>query len=312
MPEIETVGSEIHVSTDCFEAVIATEGYTSGVKGGSFLDRRTGARDLGHGLDIADFLLEPAEGKEQDGECPYHTGDGMHGNIEKRYVELPQICTKARKLPYQIFRGDGFMAAKTRYTWKSATLDYRPGSVWEQTIVFPEGQRYFFASDRITSANDCDALIFRLDMPGHLKHNAAQEFSAIYLSYEGETPGSEFLEDFAPDERHLYQRDDAVLPARMIRGYRVRTDSGNDPWLVGMTLDPADVYEAWCHQRGYVCFIQELGGRPIKTGEKFGAAYVVGYFDSVDEMNDVYDGLRGSNGIVVSGDEEDANWEWVA
>ncbi|MDP7134313.1 MAG: hypothetical protein QF437_27695, partial [Planctomycetota bacterium] len=69
---------------------------------------------------------------------------------------------------------------------------------------------------------------------------------------------------------------------------------------------------AWCHQRGYVCFIQELGGRPIKTGEKFGAAYVVGYFDSVDEMNDVYDGLRGSNGIVVSGDEEDANWEWVA
>ena len=63
---------------------------------------------------------------------------------------------------------------------------------------------------------------------------------------------------------------------------------------------------------GIVSITGELGGRPIKTGEKFGAAYVVGYFDSVDEMNDVYDGLRGSNGIVVSGDEEDANWEWVA
>lgn len=312
MPDVETHGKEIHICSDCFEAVIATEGYTSGVKGGSFLDKRTGARDLGHGLAIADFLLEPAEGKQQDASSPYQFGDLAHGNIKKRYVELPQICTKARKLPYEIFKGDGFVAVKTHFTWQLATLDYKPGSVWEQTLVFPEGERYFFANDCITSVNDCDGLIFRLDMPGHLKHTAAAEFSDIYLSYEGEFPSSEFLEDFAPDERHLYQRDDSALPERIIRGYRVRTESDNDPWLVGMTLEPAIVYEAWCHQRGYVCFIQELGGRPIKAGEKFGAAYVIGYFDSVDEMNEVYDLYRGKNGIEIGGNENDATWAWVS
>src|SRR5438874_2784089 len=39
--------------------------------------------------------------------------------------------------------------------------------------------------------------------------------------------------------------------------------TGNDgPWLAGMTLDPGVVSEAWCHQRGYVCLIEEFGGRP--------------------------------------------------
>ena len=34
-----------------------------------------------------------------------------------------------------------------------------------------------------------------------------------------------------------------------------------------MTLDPSLVYEAWCHQRGYICFIQELFGKSVKGGE---------------------------------------------
>jgi hypothetical protein len=42
------------------------------------------------------------------------------------------------------------------------------------------------------------------------------------------------------------------------------------------------VYEAWCHQRGYVSFIEEIGGKPIKAGESFGAAFIVGYFDSIE------------------------------
>ncbi|MCP5117349.1 MAG: hypothetical protein GY953_41525 [bacterium] len=61
-----------------------------------------------------------------------------------------------------------------------------------------------------------------------------------------------------------------------------------------MTLNPKDVSEAWCHQRGYVSFIQELHGRPVKAGESFGAAYVVGYFDDVSEMERVYDRYRGA------------------
>jgi hypothetical protein len=72
------------------------------------------------------------------------------------------------------------------------------------------------------------------------------------------------------------------VPKRVIRGYHLRDPkTGKEgPWLFGMTLDPAAVYEAWCHQRGYVCMIEEIGGRPVKPGEVFGAAFVVGYFDS--------------------------------
>ena len=305
-------GSELRIDTDRICAAIATQGYTSGVRGGSFCDRQTGARDLGHGLDIADFLLEPAEGKAQDAACPYHYGDLPHGDIAKRYVELPQICTQARVLPYRAFRGDGFVAVRQWFRWSAATLHFAPGSLWEQTLVFPDGQRYFFSCDRITSANDSDALVFRLDLPGHLKHDAGAQFESVYLSYEGQVPASDFLQDFPPDARHLYRRGDGALPQRMIRGYRIRSGARGGPWLAGMTLEPADVYEAWCHQRGYVCFIQELGGRPIRAGERFGAAYVIGFFDDLDEMHEVYDRYRGHRGLDVAGDERSATWAWRA
>jgi hypothetical protein len=69
-----------------------------------------------------------------------------------------------------------------------------------------------------------------------------------------------------------------------------------------MTLDPADVYEAWCHQRGYVCMIEEIGGRPIKASESFGAAFLVGFFDSIEEMHTVYDEFSGKNRLEVAAD----------
>jgi hypothetical protein len=68
-----------------------------------------------------------------------------------------------------------------------------------------------------------------------------------------------------------------------------------------MTLDPAAVSEAWCHQRGYVSFIQELHARPVKAGESFGAAYVIGWFDDVEEMQEVYDRYKGATNIVIKG-----------
>ena len=67
-----------------------------------------------------------------------------------------------------------------------------------------------------------------------------------------------------------------------------------------MTLDPSVVSEAWCHQRGYVCFIEEFGERPVKAGESFSAAFIVGYFDSVEEMQDVFDRHKGHSGLEVS------------
>ncbi len=85
----------------------------------------------------------------------------------------------------------------------------------------------------------------------------------------------------------------------MIRAYRVKRDGKPGPWLAGMTLDPAEVSEAWCHQRGYVCFIEELHGRRVKAGETFGAAYIVGWFDDLDEMRKVYDRYKGKHTIVL-------------
>lgn len=303
MASIRVSGSDILIETDLLAATVHTEGYVSGVGAGTLLDKTTGARDLGFGLDIADFLLEPLA-DQPDAEEPYHVGDPYHGMLIKRYVELPQICTQAKKLEYELLEGRGWVGVRQWFRYREATYGREPGSLWEQTIVFCDGLRYFMSSDHIVSANTVNHLIFRLDMPGHLKHSAGDSFEQIYLSYQPvdgcstmTLPAENFTPDFAPDERYLYQRDVCPLPERMIRAYQVKLEDQPGPWLAGMTLRPEDVYEAWCHQRGYVCFIQEIGGRRVEQGERFGAAYVVGWFDNVDEMNQVYDECREASGL---------------
>jgi hypothetical protein len=147
-------------------------------------------------------------------------------------------------------------------------------------------------------------MFLRLDMPGHIRHNGGDTFEKVYLSYHGEVPASEFLTDFAPDEKFHYSRAADAVPERMIRAYKLRDpETGKSgPWLAGMTLDPGVVHEAWCHQRGYVCLIEEFGGRPVKAGESFSAAFIVGYFDSVEEMQRVYDEHKGHSGLEVTPD----------
>lgn len=122
----------------------------------------------------------------------------------------------------------------------------KTGSVWEQTLVFPAGKRYFVSSDRVTSVNDSPALFQRIDMPGHIKHKRGNTFSEVYLSYHGRIPASEFFDDFAPDEKFNYQRNNNPTPERFIRAYHLRDpNTGRDgPWLAGMTLDPSVVSEA--------------------------------------------------------------------
>jgi len=293
----------ILIETDCLKARINLEGYVSGVQGGSFLDKRTGALDLGFGLDIVDFLLEPGD---DQGDLPpdqrYQYNDKVHGKLPRRYVELPQICTQAGKLPAEIIEGPDFVAVRQWFRYTQAAKGYVPGSLWEQTLVFTDGPRYFLAADRVTSANAVEALLLRIDMPGHLKHRQGDSFEQIYLSSHGTIPSAEFLEDFPPDGKCLYLRDDAHLPERMIRAYQVRLDGAPGPWLAGMTLEPAVVYDAWCHQRGYVCFIQENGGRPIQPGEQLTAAYVTGWFDGIEEMQAVFDRHRGAADLAVTPD----------
>jgi hypothetical protein len=320
-------GSTIHIETDAIKADIRTEGYTSGVAAGTFVDKKTGARDVGFGLSIVDFLLEPA-----DPDRPTEAGQyeyrgkfaGVHGDIPKRYVEGPQICTQAKKLPFEVVEGDGFLVVRQWFTWHQGFAPHRAGSRWEQTLVFPESTRYFFSSDRVTTVNECKELFFRVDMPGHIKHKNGDTFEHVYLSYDTEArraseaapslarratvpieltiPSTDFMADFPPDGRNLYQRGRHPMPDRFIRAYQVKSEGKPGAWLAGMTLEPADVYEAWCHQRGYVCLIEELGGWPTKPGDTLGAAYIVGWFDSVAEMRAAYDRHRGWSGLELKGD----------
>ena len=52
----------------------------------------------------------------------------------------------------------------------------------------------------MTTVNTSDALFFRVDMPGHIKHRSGDLFDHIYLSYGDMTlPSTEFTADFPPD-----------------------------------------------------------------------------------------------------------------
>jgi hypothetical protein len=293
--KVKETDDYVQVDTDALQARINKKRYVSGIAQGTFLDKKTGARDLGFGLHIMDFLMAP--GWRDDG---YSRDRKVHGRLRKHYVEGPQICTQAKVLKPKITRGKGFVAITLRYTFHKPGKGYKAGSTWEQTLVFRPGLRYFLSAEKVTSVNTVDDLFYRIDMPGHLRHKGGANFTHVYLSYRGKPiPAAAFKDDFGPDAKYLYRRKDGKVPKRMIRAYRVKVDGKPGPWLAGLTLDPSAVSEAWCHQRGYVCFIQELHGRKVKAGESFGAAYAVGWFDDVKGMETVYDRYKGKRAIVV-------------
>ena len=69
--------AELEIETPHLCATVRTEGYVSGIKSRSFVDKRTGATDLGSGLHIMDFLLVPEWGDAEpnqiyDGNLPKH------------------------------------------------------------------------------------------------------------------------------------------------------------------------------------------------------------------------------------------------
>ncbi len=303
---VESNDEEIKIVTRTLEASIRKKGYVTGVSAQSFLDRKTGFRDAGFGLDIVDWIMEPGSDEayrdQLDKELIYQFGNPYHGKTPKRSIEGPQICTQARRLDPQVTTGPDFIAIQMKYQYKTAAPGKKTGSTWRQTIVFPEGKRYFLSCDRIEAVNSSDAMFLRLDMPGHIKHKNGDRFSKVYLSYAGEIEPKEFEKDFAPDEKFNYTRGRDPLPKRFIRAYRLRDpETGKDgPWLAGMTLAPDVVSEAWCHQRGYICMIEEFGGRPVKAGESFQAAFIVGYFDSIEELHAVYDAHAGHTGLEAN------------
>jgi hypothetical protein len=297
--QVKQTDEMIEIETDALQAKIRKQGYVSGIAAGSLLDKKTGARDLGFGLHIMDFLMAPGWKDDE-----YPRDPKLHGNLPKHYIEGPQICTKAKKLTPEVIEGDGFVAVRMKHKFTEAAQGLKTGSTWEQTLVFLPGVRYVLCGEQITSVNDVDDLFYRIDMPGHIKHKNGDTFVQVYLSYQGKVPADMFIESFGPDAKNLYQRKEGKVPERMIRAYQVKKDDKPGPWLAGMTLDPGVVYEAWCHQRGYVCFIEELHGKKVKAGESFGAAYVVGWFDDIPEMEKVYDKYKGKKKLTV----KDGKW----
>jgi hypothetical protein len=314
--KVEETEQKISIATPQLEAGINKKGYVTGIAAGTFLDKTSGFRDPGYGLDIVDWIMEDGSDEAYRDQLPkemvYQFGNAYHGATPKRSIEGPQICTQAKELSPVVVKGKDFVAVKTSWNYRTATPGKKAGSTWEQVIVIPEGKRYFVSSDKITSVNDVAAPFLRLDMPGHIKHKGGDTFTEVYLSYASPKPipASEFAQNFAPHEKFNYRRDKDKAPPRFIRAYHLRDPkTGKDgPWLAGMTLRPDGVTEAWCHERGYVCMIEEFGppaGKGVKAGESFSAAFVVGYFDSIEEMERVYDQYAGAMAVEAS----EAGWK---
>ncbi len=162
----------ITVVTPHLELAIQKRGYVSGIAAQSFVDRKTGFRDAGFGLDIVDWLMEPGSDEPyRNGLSPelvYQFNNLYHGQIRKRSIEGPQICTKAGELYPRIVRGRDFVAIQQEFRYYLAAPGKNAGSVWRQWIIVPSGTRYVFTMDSVETVNDSPALFLRIDMPGHI------------------------------------------------------------------------------------------------------------------------------------------------
>jgi hypothetical protein len=323
----------IKIGTDKLEAVIPKKSpkhWMTGIEKGSFLDKATGFREIGDGLMVVDWLMEPGSDAAWADKVIAKDGNGVgryawhenetdpvrrsynlmaHGSSNrKRMVEGPQLCHRMKPVQPEVIRGRDFVAVRTTYQFEYAAPGRKPGSRWTQLVVFPRGERFFVLMDKVDSVNDADEMFLRNDTPGCVRHDKGDTFSEMYLSYLSgprgvRIPAREFFEPFPPDLKFGYRRDLNKTPESFIRAYHLRDKkTGKDgPWLAGLTLDPSVVYEAWCSQRpgGIIVMIEEVHGRKVKAGESFSAAHIVGYFDTVEDMHTVYDRHKGHTGLTA-------------
>jgi len=323
----------IRIETDKLEAVIpknSPKQWMTGIEKGSFLDKTTGFREVGDGLMVVDWLMEAGSDEAYGKDVFARDGHGLgqyrwytnetdpamrdyarlaHGTSHrKRMIEGPQLCHRMKPVQPDLIRGKDFVAVRTTYRFEYAAPGRKAGSIWTQLVVFPAGARYFLLMDKIDSVNDSDSMFLRNDTPGCVRHERGDTFSEIYLSYLSgphgvRIPSSEFFTPFPPDLKYGYRRDTHRTPEHFIRAYHLRDkNSGADgPWLACLTLDPSEVYEAWCSQRpgNIIVMIEEIHGKPVKAGESFSAAHIVGYFDTIEEMHAVYKRFQGNRALVA-------------
>lgn len=323
----------IKIETDKLEAVIPKKNpkqWMTGIEKGTFLDKTTGFREAGDGLMVIDWLMEAGSDAEWADKVIAPDGNGVgrytwyenetdpgrrqyslmaHGSSHrKRMVEGPQLCHRMKPVQPEVIRGTDFVAIKTSYQYEYAAPGRKAGSRWTQLIVFPKGERFFVLMDQIDSVNDSKEMFLRNDTPGCVRHEKGDTFSEMYLSYLSgpkglKIPSSEFFTPFPPDLKYGYRRDTHKTPDHFIRAYHMRDKvTGKDgPWLAGLTLEPSVVYEAWCSQRpgGIIVMIEEIHGKPVKAGESFSAAHVVGFFDTIDAMHQTNQKYKGHTKLTV-------------
>lgn len=309
----------IKIETDKLEAVIAKnhpKHWMTGIEKHSFVDKTTGFHEVGDGLMVVDWLMEAGSDEAYRDQLKeldrYGFNNLSHGSSHrKRVVEGPQLCPFMKPVQPEIIRGKDFVAVRTTYQYEYGAPGRNAGSKWTQLVVFPQGVRYFLLMDRIDTVNDSQEMFLRNDTPGCVRHKQGDTFSEMYLSYlsgpQGlRIPASEFFTPFPPDLKFGYRRDTHRVPEHFIRAYHLRDPaSGKEgPWLAGLTLEPSIVYEAWCSQRpgDIIVMIEEVFGRPIKAGESFSAAHIVGYFDTVDQMHSLYKQNKGHTALAADAD----------
>jgi len=326
----------IKIETDQLEAVIPKKDpkhWMTGIEKGSFLDKKTGFREIGDGLMVVDWIMEAGSDEAWSNDVIAPDGNGVgrytwyanetdperrqyslmaHGSSHrKRMVEGPQLCHRMKPVKPEILRGKDFLAVRTNYQFEYAAPGRKPGSKWTQLIVFPRGERFFVLMDKVDCVNESPEMFLRNDTPGCVRHEKGDTFSEIFLSYLGgpegmRIPSSEFFTPFPPDLKFGYRRDMQYPPKQFIRAYHLRDrETGKEgPWLAGLTLEPSVVYEAWCSQRpgGIIVMIEEIHGKSIQAGESFSAAHIVGYFDDIDAMRKVYDRYQGHTALEASSD----------
>ncbi len=88
--KVEQTDAYVQIDTDALQARINKKGYVSGVAAGSLLDKKTGARDVGFGLHIMDFLMAPGW-RDDD----YPRDRKLHGDLPKHY-ESPKNRNRSR------------------------------------------------------------------------------------------------------------------------------------------------------------------------------------------------------------------------
>ena len=323
----------IKIETDKLEAVIPKNNpkrWMTGIEKGSFLDKATGFREVGDGLMVVDWLMEAGSDEAYGdqvyapdghgvGRYTWHTNEteparkayalkGHGSSHRKRIVEGPQLCHRMKPVQPEVVRGVDFVAVKTTYRYEYAAPGRNAGSLWTQLVVFPEGKRFFVLMDRIDTVNHSEEMFLRNDTPGCIRHERGDTFSEVYLSYLSgpkglRIPSREFFSPFPPDLKFGYRRDTHKTPEHFIRAYHLRDkETGKEgPWLAGLTLEPSVVYAAWCSQRpgGIIVMIEEVYGKPIKAGQSFSAAHIVGYFDTIDEMHALYKEYRGHTALIA-------------